>query len=139
LRESLEKPVILTAQDNFRFHFRPAQVRYLFIYIADPNEDYIALQPESDFNPLHPLTTTLLPAPSDWFYLSGAHGIYRLFLVTATSELSELDDRYNQYLQHIADPEAESARSNLSEFLESIPTDGAGDLEVWELTLILED
>jgi len=139
IRESIKKPIHLTTTDDFRLLLQPAQLRYLYMYLVNPTDDYMALHPETGFNPLHPLVTTLLPDQLNWFYLTGERGVYRLLLVTATHEIPELDERYNQYLQQIASPDYESTRNALSEYLESISTNNSKDLDIWELTLIFEN
>jgi hypothetical protein len=139
IRESIAKPIHLTNRDDFRLLVQPAQPRYLYIYLVNPSGDYQALHPENGFNPLHPVIRTVLPKQPDWFYLSGESGTYDLRLVTASDEIPELDELYDQYMQRVSEPDAESARNNFIEFLESIITDRSRDLEVWELTLILKD
>ncbi len=71
--------------------------------------------------------------------LTRESGTYDLRLVTASDEIPELDELYDQYMQRVSEPDAESARNNFIEFLESIITDRTRDLEVWELNLILKD
>jgi len=139
IQESITKPIHLTNRDDFRLLIQPAQSRYLYIYLVNPSGDYQALHPENGFNPLHPVIRTVLPKQPDWFYLSGESGTYDLRLVTASDEIPELDELYDQYMQRISEPDAESARNNFIEFLESIITDRSRDLEVWELNLILKD
>ncbi len=139
LRNPIKKPVTLSAKDDFRLLTQPAQPRYLSVYLVNPDDKILALHPETGFNPLHPLKTTLLPAPPNWFYLSGESGAYRLLLITARRTIPELDELYNQYLQQSAGPNSESAHRALRETLESIITGSNKDIEAWELTLILQD
>jgi hypothetical protein len=139
LSEPSTEWVRLTTKDDFRLLIQPFQSRYLYIYLINPNGDYQALHLEDGFNPLHPVVRTLLPSQPDWFYLSGKNKTYQLVLVTDTNAIPELEVLDDQYLQLASDPEAEPIRSNLSESLESIIRSGSGDLEVREVTLILED
>jgi len=139
LRIPQQKPIAISAKDDFRLLIQPAQPRYLYIYLVSPDNDYQVLHPENEFNPLHPIITTLLPTPPNWFYISGKSGSYRLLMITATRAIPELDELYNQYLQRSAGPDSETTQRALSEYLESLTTDSNENLGVWELTLILQD
>jgi hypothetical protein len=139
LQNPSNKPISLTTTDDFRLLIQPAQPRNLYIYLVSPNDDYLALQPETGFNPLHPVETTLLPTPPNWFYLSGESGTYHLLLISATRAISKLDELYKQSIQGSAGPNFESTHRAFREYLESILTDNTKTFEVWELTLNLQD
>jgi hypothetical protein len=139
LRNPLTKSIALTSTDDFRLLIQPSQPSYLYIYLVSPNNEYQALHPETGFNPLHPVVTTLLPAHLNWFYLSGENGAYRLLLITATQTLPELDERYDQYVHNLADPHSESFHNALSAYLESLTMDPTNDIETWELSINLQN
>jgi hypothetical protein len=137
MRDFITVPITLTTKDIFRLQLQPFQPRYTYVYVVSPDGYYLSLHPEAEFHPLHPLKTTLLPTPPNWFFISGGSGSYSLYIIVAPQAIPELDEWFSQYLQQFSGSNLKSTRGALSQYLESFPADNIADFEIWGKTLIL--
>ena len=139
LREPQPRAIDLAREDVFRLVLHPSQPNQLYVYLVGPDHGILALHPETGFNPLRPLQTTLLPFPPDWFYLSGEGGAYRLLLVTTSQAIPDLDSLYQQYLEGVSQSDGESARHAFLVTLYTLAARERETLVIRELTLNFEE